>query len=242
MPALVDTTLRLLQQEPLAGRLPTSRILELAAALDRAGFAWLEISGGGCFDAAVRRGVESPWEQIRAIRSRCSTPLGIALRGRFLVGTRPLSRDLVRRFVASAAESGIDVFRIHDPLNDLSNLMEAAEAVRAAGKELAVGLVHSPGPAGETAALLERAERLNELGASYILVHDPAGSLDPARAREIVEAVQGASGLPVGLYLQGGAGCALAASMEAARAGAAHVACAVYPVANSLHRVSAEAL
>src|ERR671920_2017177 len=157
MPALADTTVRLLGQEPLAGRLPTADQLQIAKILDRAGFAYLEVSGGGCFDSAVRRGVESPWERIRAIRGRCQTPLGIALRGRFLVGARPLSRDLVRRFVSSAAANGIDVFRLHDPLNDLANLKDAAEAIRAAEKELAIGLVHSPGPAGETEVLLDRA-------------------------------------------------------------------------------------
>ena len=95
VPALVDTSIRLLSQEPLAQRMQSSRVLELAEILDTAGFAYLEVSGGGCFDSAVRRGVESPWERIRAIRSRCSTPLGMALRGRLLVGSRPLSRDLV---------------------------------------------------------------------------------------------------------------------------------------------------
>jgi oxaloacetate decarboxylase alpha subunit len=242
MPALVDTTIRLLSQEPLAARMQGSRVLELAGVLDKAGFSCLEVSGGGCFEWAVRRGVESPWERIRAIRSRCSTPLGIALRGRFLVGSRPLSRDLVRRFVESAAASGIDVFRLHDPLNDLANLREAAEAIRAAEKELAVGLVHSPGLTGETEVLLERAQRLEELGASRVLLHDPAGSLDPAQARELVESLGQASGLPVGLHCQGSGGAALAAALEAARAGAALVACALYPVALSLHRVSAESL
>jgi oxaloacetate decarboxylase alpha subunit len=242
MPALVDTTIRLLSQEPLAARMQGSRVLELAGVLDKAGFSCLEVSGGGCFEWAVRRGVESPWERIRAIRSRCSTPLGIALRGRFLVGSRPLSRDLVRRFVESAAASGIDVFRLHDPLNDLANLREAAEAIRAAEKELAVGLVHSPGLTGETEFLLERAQRLEELGASRVLLHDPAGSLDPAQARELVESLGQASGLPVGLHCQGSGGAALAAALEAARAGAALIACALYPIALSLHRVSAESL
>jgi oxaloacetate decarboxylase alpha subunit len=242
VPALVDTSIRLLSQEPLAAQLQGSRVLELAALLDGAGFSCLEVSGGGCFDSAVRRGVESPWERIRAIRARCSTPLGIALRGRFLVGTRPLSRDLVRRFVESAAASGIDVFRLHDPLNDLANLQEAAESIRASEKELAVGLVHSPGLTGETDVLLERANRLGDLGASRVLLHDPAGSLEPAQARELVERIGEASGLPVGLYCQGAGGAALAAALEAARAGAALIACALYPVALSLHRVSAESL
>jgi oxaloacetate decarboxylase (Na+ extruding) subunit alpha len=242
MPELVDTTIRLLSQEPLATRMQGARVLELAGILDKAGFSHLEVSGGGCFEWAVRRGVESPWERIRAIKARCSTPLGMALRGRFLVGTRPLSRDLVRRFVESAAASGIDVFRLHDPLNDLGNLSEAAAAIRAAGKELSVGLVHSPGLGGETEVLLERAHQLGDLGASRVLVHDPAGSLDPAQARELVERIGEASGLPVGFHGQGSGGAALAAGLEAARAGAALIATTLYPVALSLHRVSAEAL
>ena len=242
MPQLVDTTIRLLSQEPLAGRVSAAGLYELAAELDKAGFACLEVSGGGCFDAAVRRGVESPWERIRSIRARCSTPLGMALRGRFLVGSRPVSSDLVRGFVASAAGSGIDVFRLHDPLNDLANLREAADAIRDAGKELSVGLVHSPGPTGETEVLLERAHHLVELGAARVLIHDPASSLDPAQARELVERVGEASGLPVGLHCQGAGGVGLAAAIEAVRAGAERIAVALYPIALSLHRVSAEAL
>jgi len=66
VPALVDTTIRLLSQEPLAGRIPTADLLRLAEVLDGAGFAYLEVSGGGVFDTSVRRGVESPWERIRA--------------------------------------------------------------------------------------------------------------------------------------------------------------------------------
>ena len=84
MPTLADTTIRLLGQEPLAGRMPTADQLALAEILDGAGFAYLEVSGGGVFDAAVKRGVESPWERIRALKARVRTPLGLALRGRFL--------------------------------------------------------------------------------------------------------------------------------------------------------------
>ncbi len=242
MPALVDTTIRLLGQEPLAGVMPTADQLRLAEILDVAGFAYLEVSGGGCFDFAVKRGVESPWERIRALKARTRTPLALALRGRFLVGSRPVGGDFARRFVASAAESGIDVFRLHDPLNDVSNLTEAAEAITGADREFDAGLVYSPGRTGETDALVEQARRLPELGAARVLVHDPSGSLDPHRARELVTAVREASGLPVGLYCQGAAGNALAAALEAVRAGADLIACAVYPIALALHRVSGEPL
>jgi oxaloacetate decarboxylase alpha subunit len=236
----VDTTIRLLSQEPLAGRIPTADLLRLAELLDGAGFAYLEVSGGGVFDSAVRRGVESPWERIRALKARTKTPLGLALRGRFLVGSRPVSADFARRFVASAAESGIDVFRLEDPLNDVENLREAGEAIVAADREFEGGLIYSQG--GDTKALIEQAKKLPDLGAARVLLHDPSGALEPYRAHELVAALAEGSGLPVGLYCQGAAGSGLAAALEAARAGADLVACAVYPIALTLHRVSGEAL
>jgi oxaloacetate decarboxylase alpha subunit len=242
VPSLADTTIRLLGQEPLAGRVPAAEQLRLAEVLDRAGFAYLEVSGGGCFDAAVKRGAESPWERIRALKARVKTPLGLALRGRFLVGTRPVDADFSRRFVASAAANGIDVFRLHDPLNDVSNLREAAEAIVAAERDFEAGLVYSPGRTGEIETLIERARMLPELGAVRVLLHDPTGSLQPHSAEELVGALAEASGLPVGIYAQGAGGSALAASLAAARAGAQLIACAIYPLALTLHRVSAESL
>jgi oxaloacetate decarboxylase (Na+ extruding) subunit alpha len=242
MPGLADTTVRLLGQEPLAGRLPTAEQLRIAEILDGAGYAYLEVSGGGCFESAVRRGVESPWERIRALKSRVRTPLGLALRGRFLVGSSPVDEDFIRRFIASAAANGIDVFRLHDPLNDVSNLREAADAVAKAGGEFEAGLVYSPGRTGETYPLMEQASELPSLGAARVLLHDPTGSLQPHRAAELVTGLREATNLPIGIYCQGSAGNALAAALEAARAGAELIACAVYPIALTLHRVSGEAI
>ncbi len=242
MPALVDTTIRLLGQEPLAGRMPTADLLRLAEILDGAGFAYLEVSGGGVFDTAVRRGVESPWERIRALNERTKTPLAMALRGRFLVGSRPVGGDFARRFVACAADSGIEVFRLHDPLNDVENLREAGEAITAAGKEFDAGLVYGSGYTGEIEALVEQAKKLPGLGAARVLVHDPSSSLEPQQAHELVVMLAEQSGLPVGLYCQGATGNAMAAGLEAARAGADLISCAVYPVALTIHRVSGEAI
>jgi oxaloacetate decarboxylase (Na+ extruding) subunit alpha len=242
VPKLADTTIRLLGQEPLAGRVPTSELLRLAEILDRAGFAYLEVSGGGVFDTAVRRGVESPWERIRSLHARVETPLGLALRGRFLVGSRPVEPDVARRFIFSAAENGIDVFRLHDPLNDVSNLREAAQAVAEVEREFEAGLVFSPGKTGEVESLVEQARKLPELGTARIVLHDPTGSLGPHGSAELVPRVAEASGLPVGVYCQGAGGNAMAAALEAVRAGADLAACAVYPVALSVHRVSGESL
>jgi oxaloacetate decarboxylase alpha subunit len=186
--------------------------------------------------------VESPWERIRALKAHVKTPLGLALRGRFLVGSRQVDNDFIRRFIACAAENGIDVFRLHDPLNDVSNLREAADAVARAGGEFEAGLVYSPGRTGENDPLMEQARELPNLGAVRVLLHDPTGSLQPHRARELVNGLREATGLPVGIYCQGSGGNALAAALEAARAGADLIASAVYPIALTLHRVSGEAL
>src|SRR5205823_4313486 len=83
--------------------------------------------------------------------------------------------------------------------------------------------------------------RLPELGAARILLHDEAGLLLPHRASELVGELREVAGLPVGLYSQGAAGNALAVALEAARAGADLVACAVYPIALTVHQVGAEA-
>jgi oxaloacetate decarboxylase alpha subunit len=242
VPQLVDTTIRLLSQEPLAGAVPTGEVLRIAEILDKAGFACLEVSGGGVFDAAVRRAVESPWERIRALDARTTTPLGIALRGRFLVGSKPVGPDIVRRFVASALENGIDVFRLHDPLNDVSNLREAAEAIVGAGKAFHAGLVYSAGPSGYVDMLVEQAKRIPELGATRILLNDQTDALKPHLTEELVQRIAEATGLPVGLYVQGAAGTGLLNAIVATRVGADLIATAVYPLALTLHRVSGESL
>jgi oxaloacetate decarboxylase alpha subunit len=242
MPKLVDTTIRLLSQEPLAGKVPTGEVLRVAEILDHAGFACLEVSGGGVFDSAVHRAVESPWERVRALDARTSTPLGIALRGRFLVGSKPVGADVVRRFVECASANGIDVFRLHDPLNDVSNLREAGEAIVAAGKTFHAGLVFSSGKTGALATLVEQAKRIPELGANRVVVNDPTDALKPHLTEELVERIAEATQLPVGLHVQGAAGTGLLNAVVASRVGADFIATAVYPLALILHRVSGESL
>ena len=112
----------------------------------------------------------------------------------------------MRRFVACAAENGIDVFRLHDPLNDVSNLVEAGEAIVEAGRQLHVGLVYSPGRAGEVDALVEQARKVGALGASRVLLNDPTGGLLPHVTQELVERLREASGLPGRPLHPGGGG------------------------------------
>src|SRR5207249_167557 len=142
--------------------------------------------------------------------------------------------------VVCAAENGIEVFRLHDPLNDVSNLREAGAAITNAGGAFHAGLVYSPGRTGETDTIVEQARRLPELGATRVIVNDPTGALVPHRARELVERIKEASSLPVGFYVHGSGGMGLAAALAAVDAGVDLVATTVYPLALTLHRVSGE--
>src|SRR5258705_8325342 len=146
----------------------------------------LGTAGGGCSPEAVVRALETPGKPFPPSRHRPTRPpLVMALRGPFLVGARPAKDDLVRRFILCAAESGIDIFRLHDPLNDANDLAVPAEAIREAGGRLYAGLVYADAPGGDD-FLVERAPRLRELGADRIMLHDPAGRVEPAAARSLL--------------------------------------------------------
>ena len=242
MPQIVDTTIRLLSQEPLAGKLPTGEVLRIAEILDRGGLRLSRGLGRRRFRlGGPARGREPVGADPRdrrahddAARPRPPRPVPRRLPAR--------SADIVRRFVSCAADNGIDIFRLHDPLNDVSNLREAGEAILAAGKEFHAGLVYSAGATGEIDALVERAKQIPELGATRVIVNDPTDALLPHLTEELVQRIGEETGLPVGLFVQGAAGTGLLNAVVATGVGADLIATAVYPLALTLHRVSGESL
>ena len=109
----------------------------------------------------------------------------------------------MRRFVSSAAENGVDIFRLHDPLNDVSNLRDPGEAIVDAGKEFHAGLVYSPGDPGAMDQLIEQAKELPDIKATRALVHDPSGGLEPHQAARARRTGQGGLGPARRLLLPG---------------------------------------
>ena len=59
------------------------------------------------------------------------------LRGRNTVGYTPYPQAVTDAFVHEAAATGIDIFRIFDALNDVSQMRPAIDAVRATGTAVA---------------------------------------------------------------------------------------------------------
>jgi oxaloacetate decarboxylase alpha subunit len=74
------------------------------------------------------------------------------------------------------------------------------------------------------------------------VINDPTDALLPHLTEALVERLQEATGLPIGLHVQGAAGTGLLNAIVATRVGADLVATAVYPLALTLHRVAGQSL
>ncbi len=70
-------------------------------------------------------------ERLRIKHHVRRTPLQMLLRAE-LIGYRHYSDDVVRAFVRQAADSGVDIFRVFDALNDTRNIRVAGEATKEA--------------------------------------------------------------------------------------------------------------
>src|SRR5262245_62410640 len=62
------------------------------------------------------------------------TRFQMLMRVQNLVGYRNYPDDIVQAFVQRAADTGIDVFRIFDAMNDIRNMKTAIEAALKTGK------------------------------------------------------------------------------------------------------------
>ncbi|RME38071.1 MAG: pyruvate carboxylase, partial [Deltaproteobacteria bacterium] len=133
---LTDTTMRDAHQSLMATRFRTvdlERIAEATAHLGGGLFS-LEMWGGATFDVAMRFLSEDPWERLDRLRAKIpNICFQMLLRGSNAVGYTNYPDNVVREFVARAAESGIDIFRVFDSLNWTKGMQVAMEAVRNAG-------------------------------------------------------------------------------------------------------------
>ena len=236
--AVTDTTFRDAHQSLLATRVRTKDLLEVAGHLARTTpQLWsLECWGGATYDVALRFLAEDPWERLAALREAVpNICLQMLLRGRNTVGYTPYPTKVTDAFVAEAAATGIDVFRIFDALNDVEQMRPAIEAVRATGSTVAeVALCYTgdlSSPAERLYTLdyyLRLAQQIVDAGAHVLAIKDMAGLLRAPAARTLVTALRAEFGLPVHLHTHDTPGGQLATLTAAIDAGvdAVDAACA----------------
>jgi pyruvate carboxylase len=250
--AVTDTTFRDAHQSLLATRVRTRDLLAVAPHVARMApqLLSLECWGGATYDVALRFLAEDPWERLAAIREAvpnvCTQML---LRGRNTVGYTPYPTEVTEAFVAEAAATGMDIFRIFDALNDVSQMRPAIDAVRATGTALAeVALCYTADLSDPAESLytldyyLRLAEQIVEAGAHVLAIKDMAGLLRPPAARTLVKALRERFDLPVHLHTHDTAGGQLATLFAAIDAGADAVDAAVASMAGTTSQPSLSAL
>ena len=250
--AVTDTTFRDAHQSLLATRV---RSKDLIAALPAVSHLTpqllsLESWGGATYDVALRFLGEDPWERLAALREAVpNITLQMLLRGRNTVGYTPYPEVVTDAFVEEAQSTGVDIFRIFDALNDVSNMRPAIDAVLATNKAIAeVGLCYSGNlldPSEDLYTLdyyLRLAEGMVEAGAHILAIKDMAGLLRAEAAATLVTALRERFDLPVHLHTHDTAGGQLATLLAASRAGVDAVDVASAPMSGTTSQPSLSAL
>ncbi len=250
--AVTDTTFRDAHQSLLATRVRTRDLLDVAGHVARlTPQLWsVECWGGATYDVALRFLSEDPWERLASLREAMpNVCLQMLLRGRNTVGYTPYPRQVTDAFVAEAAETGLDVFRIFDALNDVEQMRPAIEAVRATGISVAevalcyTGNLSDPGEKLYTLDYyLRLAERIVEAGAHVLAIKDMAGLLRAPAARRLVTALRSEFDLPVHLHTHDTPGGQLATLLAAIDAGVDAVDVASAPMAGTTSQPPLSAL
>lgn len=250
--AVTDTTFRDAHQSLLATRVRTRDLLNVAGHVARITpeLLSLEAWGGATYDVALRFLGEDPWERLTALREAIpNICLQMLLRGRNTVGYSPQPTQITATFVREAAAAGVDIFRIFDALNDVSQMRPAIDSVRESGSAVAeVALCYTGDLSDPRERLytldyyLALAEHVVDAGAHVLAIKDMAGLLRPSAARLLVTALRERFDLPVHLHTHDTAGGQLGTLLAAIDSGVDAVDAACASMAGTTSQPSLSAL
>ncbi|MFO6462751.1 pyruvate carboxylase [Jannaschia sp. KMU-145] len=225
---LTDTTMRDGHQSLLATRMRSIDMVRVAPAYatNLPQIFSMECWGGATFDVAYRFLQECPWQRLRDLRAAMPNLLTqMLLRASNGVGYTNYPDNVVQSFVAQAAETGIDVFRVFDSLNWVENMRVAMDAVIETGR-ICEGTVCYTGDILDADRAkydlkyyVGMAKELEAAGAHVLGLKDMAGLLKPAAARVLIKALKDEIAIPIHFHTHDTAGIASATILAAADAG-----------------------
>ncbi|MBA3300973.1 MAG: pyruvate carboxylase, partial [Thermoleophilaceae bacterium] len=225
---LTDTSFRDAHQSLLATRVRTHDLLRVAPMYARqlGGLLSLECWGGATFDVAMRFLKEDPWDRLAGMRERVpNILLQMLLRSSNAVGYTNYPDNVVRFFVARAAENGVDLFRVFDSLNWVENMRVAMDAVLESGALCEAAICYTGDildPARSKYDLgyyVGLARELEAAGAHLLGIKDMAGLVKPEAARALVRALREEVGIPIHFHTHDTSGASAASVLAAAEAG-----------------------
>ena len=236
---LTDTTFRDAHQSLLATRMRTVDMLNITEAYSKnhSDFFSLEMWGGATFDVSMRFLKECPWERLKSMRKLAPNVLfQMLLRASNGVGYTNYPDNVVKAFINQAAESGMDVFRVFDSLNWVTNMKVAMDAVLETGKICEATVCYTSDlldPKKSKYNLdyyVKMAKELESHGAHIIAIKDMAGLLKPYAAYELVSALKSELKIPIHLHTHDTSGGQIATLIKAAEAGVDIVDAAMGPL------------
>ncbi len=240
---ITDVVLRDAHQSLFATRMRIEDMLPIAAKLDQVGFWSLETWGGATFDACIRYLGEDPWERLRLLKAAMpNTRHQMLLRGQNMLGYRHYADDVVEAFVERAAETGIDVFRIFDALNDLRNLETAVKATLKTGKHAQGTISYTISPVHNMDTWVDLGRRFEDMGCHSICIKDMAGLIKPYVAGELIGRLKETVDIPIAMHSHATTGMSVASCLKAAEAGVDMVDAAISSMSMTYGHSPTEAL
>ena len=238
-----ETVLRDASQSLIATRLSYDKMEPILSTIDKAGYYSVECWGGATFDVCLRFLDEDPWERLRKLRAAMpNSKLQMLLRGQNILGYKHYPDDIVRRFVRASVENGIDIIRIFDALNDVTNMKVAIDETLKAGGMASGTISYTTSPVHTLEAYVKMVKELEAMGVSSICIKDMAGILTPAHAYDLVSAIKDAVDLPVIMHTHSTTGTAFMTYLKGVEAGADVIDTAISPFSGGTSQPATETL
>ena len=225
---VTDTTMRDAHQSLFATRLRNHDIYKATEFYENAvpGFFSLECWGGATFDTSLRFLKEDPWERLARIREEIpNSLLQMLLRGDNAVGYTNYPEWVIRDFIRLSAQSGLDLFRIFDCLNNPEQMAIAIDEVKKRGAIAEACICYTGNildPNNQKYTLqyyLKIAKQLETMGSDILCIKDMAGLLRPRAATVLIKALKDEIGIPIHLHMHASAGSSESTLIAAAEAG-----------------------
>lgn len=232
-----DLTLRDGQQSLFATRMTqeqTDRVLPL---FREAGFYAMEVWGGAVPDSVMRYLHEDPWERLEKIKAGIgdTSKLTALSRGRNLFGYNPYPDSVIEGFNRHAVQSGIDIMRIFDALNDVNNIRSTIKYVKENGgiadctvcytvdpkfrkRDRLKGILKGkplPGKVFTIEYFVRKAQELEKMGADMITIKDMAGLIPPVKSGIIIRLMKEEVKIPIDFHTHSTPGYGLASILTA---------------------------
>ena len=236
-----DLTLRDGQQSAFATRMSQKQIDKVLPFYREAGFYAMEIWGGAVPDSIMRYLGEDPWERLEKIKASVgnTSKLTALSRGRNLFGYNPYPDKIIKGFCHNSIESGLDIMRIFDALNDVENIKSTVKYVKRFGGmadcavcytidpyhsavERIVAALHGHPlhkPVFTNEYFLDKALQMEALGADMITIKDMSGLIPPHRVSKLVKHFKQNQNVPNDFHTHSTPGYGLASVLAAIVAG-----------------------